>query len=351
VERPFPVDLGLPWSRPLAGRWELGTLDSAALAANPLGDPARRPVWVYLPPGYAEGDRWPAAYLLRGHTGQLDMWANRRAFAPTFLEQVDGLFADGSVPGMVVVLVDGWTSWGGAQYLDSPALGRYATYLCDDVVGWVDARYRTAQDRGSRALVGHSSGGFGALSNGLTRPDVWGAVASHAGDALFECCYLPDIPTVVRTLQGDYAGSWDSWWEDVRVRGMLTKDSDFALLNLWCMAACYSADADGTVVLPFEPDGRLRPEVWERWTACDPVRAIPAHADAACSWRAVWIDAGTRDDVFLDLGARALRAALATAGVPDERVGFELHGGRHGGQEGRFLVSLRFLADRLHRAA
>jgi len=32
--------------------------------------------------------------------------------------------------------------------------------------------------------------------------------------------------------------------------------------------------------------------------------------------------------------------------VDDDRVGFELHGGRHGSQEGRFLVSLRFLAGR-----
>ena len=40
---PWPEDLGPPWSRSLAGRWELGALDSPALAGNPLGDPARRP--------------------------------------------------------------------------------------------------------------------------------------------------------------------------------------------------------------------------------------------------------------------------------------------------------------------
>jgi Putative esterase len=334
----------------MAGTWELGALDSAALAGNPLGDPARRPIWVYLPPGYEAGGRWPTAYLLRGHTGQLDMWGNRRALAPTFLEQVDGLFGSGDVPGVVVVLVDGWTSWGGAQYLDTPAIGRYASYLCDDVVAWVDGRYRTVAAPGARILAGHSSGGYGALVNALRRPDVWGAVASHAGDALFECCYLPDVPTVARTLQGDYGGSWGSWWEDVATRGLLTRDSDFPLLNLWCMAACYSPGADGSVELPMEPDGRLRPDVWERWLACDPVRLIARHAEAARSWRAAWIDAGTRDESFLDVGARAVRRALSDAGVAEERIGFELHGGRHGGQEGRFLVSLRFLAERVERS-
>ncbi len=248
------------------------------------------------------------------------------------------------------MLVDGWTSWGGAQYLDTPAIGRYSTYLSVDVVAWIDRHYRTVAGPEGRAIAGHSSGGYGALVNGLLHPDVWGAVASHAGDALFEACYLPEFPQVVRTLRGEYDGSWDAWWRDVEGRGLLSRDSDFALLNAWCMAACYSAEADGTVVLPLEPDGRLRLEVWERWLAWDPVRLILARAAAARSWRAVWIDGGTRDEVFLDLGARAVRQALADAGVEDERVGFEIHGGRHGNQEARFLASLAFLAPRLARA-
>jgi len=327
-------------------------VDSPALAGNPLGDPARRPVWVYLPPGYDRDPeaRWPAAYLLRGFTGQLDMWANRRAFTPTFPEQVDALFAAGDVAGVVVVLVDAWTRLGGAQYLDSVAVGRYSTYLCDDLVGWVDATYRTVASPGARAAVGHSSGGYGAVVNALLRPDVWGAVGCHAGDALFECCYLPDIPAAARILASEYGGSWDAWWADVAGRGLGSTESDFTLVNLWAMAACYSPSPGGGVDLPFAPDGRLRPEVWERWLAWDPVRMIPTRADAARSWRAVWVDGGTRDEAYLDLGARALRTALADAGVTEERVGFELHGGRHGNQEGRFLVSLAFLADRLDRA-
>jgi hypothetical protein len=348
--RPWPDHLGPPWSRALAGRWELGTLDSRALAGNPLGDPARRPVWVYLPPDYDRSAApLPAAYLLRGHTGQLDMWANRRAFAPTFLEQVDALFARDDVPALIVVLVDGWTSWGGAQYLDTPAIGRYSSYLSEDVVEWVDAHYRTVRAPEGRAIAGHSSGGYGALVNALLHPDVWGGVASHAGDALFEVVYLPEVPDVVRTLQGRYGGSWDTWWSDVAGRGLLTREDDFALLNLWCMAACYSADPDGTVVLPVEPDGRLRLDVWERWLAWDPVRLIPARAEAARRWRAVWVDGGTRDEAHLDLGARAVRSALSAAGVADDRVALEIHEGRHGGQEGRFLLSLEFLANRLDR--
>ncbi|MHB8464641.1 MAG: alpha/beta hydrolase [Acidimicrobiales bacterium] len=336
--------VGPPWARQLTGRWEREVMDSAALADNPLGDPARRPVWVHVPSGYdADASRrWPTLYLLRGHTGQVDMWANRRAMAPTFLEQLDAVGPDA-----IVVLVDGWTSWGGAQYLDTPAIGRYSTYLSEDVVAWVDATYRTVAAPAGRAVIGHSSGGYGALVNGLLRPDVWGGVGSHAGDALFEGPYLPDVPVVARTLQTEYAGSWDAWWADVATRGLLTRDSDFALLNMWCMAACYSASPDGTVTLPMEPDGRLRLDVWQRWLDWDPVRMIPRYADAARSWVAVWIDGGSRDDVYLDNGARALHAALIGAGVAEDRIAFEIHGGRHGGQEVRFLGSVQFFAQRL----
>ena len=73
------------------------------------------------------------------------------------------------------------------------------------------------------------------------------------------------------------------------------------------MAAAYSTDDDGTVRLPFDVrSGRMIPEVWERWLACDPVRMVPGHADALRSLRAIYIDAGTRDEWFLELGAVGL---------------------------------------------
>jgi hypothetical protein len=77
------------------------------------------------------------------------------------------------------------------------------------------------------------------------------------------------------------------------------------------MAACYSADEDGTVRLPYDPaTGELIQEVWERWLAWDPVRMVVRHAEALRSMRAIYIEAGKRDQFFLDLGAEAFRRAL-----------------------------------------
>ena len=337
-----------PWSREPAGRFDELELESEALRGNRLGDPHVRPLRVYAPPAYeAEPERrFPSLYLIQGLTGQLDMWRNRSAFRPSVPELVDQLFGEEGCPPALVVFVDAWTSVGGSQFLDSPGTGRYHTYLCDDVVPFVDAAYRTLAEPAHRGIAGKSSGGYGAMVTPMLRPDLFGGLASHAGDALFELCYLPDFRDTARTLRDEYGGSFERFWADFRSRPAFTKQSDFPLVNTWAMAACYSADDDGSVDLPFEPEtGMLRDDVWERWLGWDPVRMARRHADALRGLRAIYLDAGTRDEFFLDLAADAFRRELAALGVTD--VLFELFDAKHGGIEYRYPLALRYLAERL----
>ena len=337
-----------PWTFDVAGRFEEHTIASRALRGNPLGDPAERPLWVYLPPGYDDDPdaRYPSVYMIQGLTGQLDMWRNRSPFRKNFPELADGLFARGEAPPVVIAWVDCWTSYGGSQFLDSPGTGNYLTYLCDEVVPFVDARYRTVADRDHRGIAGKSSGGYGAMVVPMLRPELWGGLATHAGDALFEVCYQPEFRESVRALRDHYGGSFERFWEDFRSRPALSKDSDGHLLNDWCMAACYSADADGTVHLPYDTaTGELIPEIWERWLAVDPVRMVPDHAETLRSMRAIYIDAGKRDEYYLDLGAEAFRRELEAIGVTD--VFFELFDATHMSIEYRYPLSLAYLAERL----
>jgi hypothetical protein len=337
-----------PWSFEPAGRFEETPFESEALRGNPLGDPHVRPLWIYLPPGYDDEPdrRYASIYMIQGLTGQLDMWRNRTAFRRNFPELADDLFAGGDAPPCIVVWVDCWTSLGGSQFLDSPGTGKYHTYLCDEVVPWVDGRYRTAAAADNRGIAGKSSGGYGAMVTPMLRPDLFGGLATHAGDALFEACYLPEFRESARALRDEYEGSYERFWEDFRSRPALTKASDHVLLNGWCMAACYSTDEDGTVRLPFDPDtGELIPDIWERWLAWDPVRMVPERAEAVRSLRAVYIDSGTKDEWYLDLGAEAFRRALAEVGVTD--VHFELFDAGHMGIEYRYPLSLKYLAERL----
>ena len=337
-----------PWSFELRGRFEEHTIESEALRSNALGDPHERPIWVYVPPAYDDDEqaRFPSIYMIQGLTGQIDMWRNRTPFRRNFPELTDDLFARGEAPPVVVVWVDCWTSLGGSQFLNSPGTGEYMTYLCDEVVPFVDERYRTRADRKHRGIQGKSSGGYGAMVVPMLRPDVWGGLATHAGDALFEACYLPEFRTSVRALRDHYEGSFEAFWRDFRSRPAMSKDSDGHLLNDWCMAACYSTDADGTVRLPYHlATGALIPDVWARWLERDPVLMVPRHADALRSMRAIYIDAGTRDQFFLDLGAEAFRRELEAIGITD--LSFALFDATHDAIEYRYPIGLRYLAERL----
>src|ERR1051326_7974938 len=104
-------------------------------------------------------------------------------------------------------------------------------YVCDEVVPFVDARYRTIVDRESRAVAGKSSGGVGAMILPMLRPDVFGALATHAGDSLYELCYLKDFGAVARALR-DYGGDIMAWWADFQTRPALSKPEDMTLLPM-----------------------------------------------------------------------------------------------------------------------
>ena len=341
----------LPWEGELAGRLDRHTITSTLLQNNPLGDPHHRPLWVYVPPGYDEAPaaRYPSVYVLQGYTGHLTMWANRVPFRRPFPETADAVFAEGRAPGCIVVYVDAWTAYGGSQFIDSPGTGRYHSYLCDEIVPWVDERYRTIPDRESRAAVGKSSGGFGAMITPMLRPDLFGALATHAGDNLYELSYLAEFGKAVRALR-EYDHDITQWWADFRTRPGFTKPDDSLLVMLLGLAACFSPGEDGTPELPFDPvSGMLRPRQWQRWLDWDPVRMVPRYAEQIRSLRAVWIDAGTRDEWFLDLGAEAFRAEVAKAGLPDDRVRFELFDAGHGGIDYRYPLALAWLAERLAR--
>jgi S-formylglutathione hydrolase FrmB len=339
----------LPWSGELAGRLEEHVIASELLRDNPLGDPCDRPLWVYLPPGYDAdpAHRYPVVYVIQGYTGHVAMWRNRAPFRQPFTETADAVFARGEAPPALVVYVDAWTSYGGSQFVDSPGTGRYHSYLCEEVVPWVDRRYRTLAGAAHRAITGKSGGGFGAMITPMLRPDLFGALATHAGDALYELSYLPDFGPAARLLR-DYDGDIWRWWDDFRSRVSFTKAADQVLLGLLGVAACFSAHEDGTVDLPFDGrTGALRPEVWERWLDWDPVRMAPRYAGALRSLRAIWIDAGTRDEHYLDLGAEAFRQALCDVGVSDEVIRFELFDATHAGIDYRYPLSLAWLCQRI----
>ncbi len=329
---------GAPWDRRLAGALDRITVQSELLADNPLGDPARRPLYVYRPPGVSvgHGEALPAVYVIQGFTGQLDMWLARSACEPTLVERLDAMFAAGQCPNAIVVLVDAWTSRGGSQFLNSSSTGRYLDYLCDEVVTFVDERYPTRADRDHRGLSGKSSGGYGAMVVPMLRPDVFGALNSHAGDALFEAAYLPEFRQVARLLRDRFDSSLEVFHERFAQAPAFDYGRFGPVFEMYGYACAYTPDPDrpGEALLPFElGSGRLIDDVWERWLALDPVRMVPGHAQALRSMRRIHLEAGRGDEYYLDLGAQAVSAELDAIGVAHT---FELFDGGHGGISYRY---------------
>ena len=347
-----PVDgpPGPPWQRELSGAVDSFVVASECLAENPLGDPAVRPLYVYRAPGVAApalGTRAPrrtavpVIYVLQAFLNQADRWFNRETFEPTVFERLDVLFASGEAPPAVVVFADAWTSLGGAQFINSPGVGAYSDYLCDEVVPFVDARYPVRREAGGRGVAGHSSGGYGALVNAMLRPDVFGALSSRAGDALFEVSMVPDFARAAKLLRDGFDGSIETFLEAFRTRERFDYGRFGLLLTVYAAAAAYSADEDGRVQLPFDTrTGRILPEVFSRWLAWDPVEMAARHAEALRGMVRIHLEAGRRDEVNLDLGAQALSDEFTRLGV---RHTFELFDGGHGGGAHRLPGAIRDL--------
>jgi enterochelin esterase family protein len=318
-------------------------VESRALVGNPLGDPTARRIAIWLPPSYTTtpARRYPVITWLAGYAGTGEMLFSGNAWQPGLGDRLDRLVATGAMGEAIVVAPDCFTRWGGAQYLDSPAIGSYATHLLTEVIPAVDSRFRTVATRAGRAIGGKSSGGFGALVLAMRHPELFAAVASHAGDMAFELSALPDLPTAARTLRRH--GGVEAFLAAFVARETKSGD-DFTTMMVLAQAGAYSPEAGrpGGVELPFDPDtGELVPAVWKRWLAWDPIQMLDRHADALRGLALLYLDAGTRDEHNLDLGARIFVRRLRALGIACEHQEFD---DGHRGTAYRYDISLPKLA-------
>jgi enterochelin esterase-like enzyme len=319
------------------------TIESAALAHNRLGDPATRTVAVYLPPGYDETDeRYPllvdlAAFTVSG--------LKRLAWVPfgeSVPQRVHRLVEEGRMGPVVIAFPDAFTSLGGNQYIDSPALGRWETFLVEELLPRLAEGFRLLPGAEHRGVYGKSSGGYGALVQGLRHAEQWGAVACHSGDMGFDLLYRRDLPAALDGLARH--GGIGGFLEHVRRTPSLRGD-DFHLLMILAMGASYDPDPEPAapdlgIRLPVDPHTcALVPERWDAWLAHDPLHIVEdARARANLGrLRLLFFDCGRRDQYFLHYGARRLHQALERHGVAHVYEEFD---GTHSDIDHRLDVSL-----------
>src|SRR5215475_10154794 len=173
-------------------------IHGTALAGNLEGDAVDRDVLVFLPPSYAKEKkrRYPVVYALHGYSIGAAQWSQEIHVPQT----IEGAFAQGAKE-MIVVLPDSKTLHNGSMYSSSVTTGDFEQFIARDLVGYIDAHYRTIPERQSRGLVGHSMGGYGATRIGMKHSDVFGSLY-----IMSPCCLSPRQagslnPEIVKSLE------------------------------------------------------------------------------------------------------------------------------------------------------
>ncbi len=332
----------------LAGTLRIDFVDSPALANNPLGDPATRPLAVYTPPGYdPQGSRrYPVLYCLHGYTGDVGGLVATRAWETNVVQWHDRLIAQERMPPAILAIVDGFTRLGGSQYVDSVHNGAYATYTVRDAVGHVDAHYRTIAREGGRAVFGKSSGGFGALHLSLAHPGTFAAFASHSGDTYFRYASLRSFPTAQRVLE--QFGSIEAFVLEFERRPKRPQHF-YETIEMLGYASAYSPRAAErwAIDLPWdEKTGEIRDDVFARWLAYDPCERVAAGKDALARLRLRYLDCGRRDEYGLDIGARVFAQRVRDLGLEVRHEEFD---DDHRNVGYRHEISLPALAEVLDR--
>jgi enterochelin esterase-like enzyme len=146
---------------------------------DPRLDVPPGPLYVYLPPGYANPAnahrRYPVIYLLHGYPGAPIDWFRGAQVQRT----MDAMLADGLVQPMILAAPDASGGWlHDSEMLNQVGGPQVESYLVGPVVRAVDAQFRTIADRAGRAIAGVSSGGYGALNLGLRHQGTFSVILS-----------------------------------------------------------------------------------------------------------------------------------------------------------------------------
>jgi S-formylglutathione hydrolase FrmB len=307
-------------------------IPAPALEANMVGDPAELSAFILTPTGYATSNQhYPSVYVLAGYTDSGGTIVDALAAAPS------------PALGAVLVVVSGVNAFGGSFYVNSPVTGGWEDAIVTDLVGYVDAHYRTSPTAAARGIAGHSMGGFGALNLAMRHPDVFGAAYALSpgvfgpGGAQARLGDSGVAAEVVRLA--DSLGGLGAEQRLDRVQSDLTS---IDLRFEWAYGAAFAPDpaSPSLMRIPFAAqDGAIKrdPAAWAAWEAG--FGALPAklqqYGDNLRRLRAIGIDYGTRDEyTWIPTGCAYLATLLDRAGIEATVSTFD------GGHEDR-------LADRL----
>lgn len=164
-----------PVAKPASTLKPKGTGGSAEVVTQKLASKLmgrEMPYRILYPKDYKSerdtGTRYPVIYLLHGLTGHFNNWTDKTSLdAYAFNHR------------FFIVTPEGNSGW----YTDSVSTPneKYESYIMQELIPEIDAKFRTLADRDHRMIAGLSMGGYGSIKFGLKYPDKFSLVGSFSG--------------------------------------------------------------------------------------------------------------------------------------------------------------------------
>ena len=311
------------------------TIVSKALEGNKLGDPATRNITIYVPPGYGcEDALYPVVYLLHGFGGDERSYVDEVGEDFTvFL--LDNMIASGLLKEMIIVMPNARNKYGGSFYLNSELTGNYEDYIVDDLLNYIDGKYRTIPNRNGRAIAGASMGGYGAMTLAMKHPDNFCAVASMSPPLGFDMISQKMIPEVIKENPNSLSGPWP---EAKQYTGYI-----------YALSAALSPNLDNPpffVDLPFKyPGGELIQAVRQRWLKSDPLTMLKNDSSSLKAMNGIYIDVGDQDLPGFREAGDLFHQELLDLGIEHKYNVY--HGDHSANGVERAVASLEFLSGAL----
>lgn len=292
---------------PAMARTENISVHGNSLDGNLEGNAAARDAFVYLPPSYDEDSakRYPVVYFLHGYFATAKLYED----LVKFQEVVDEAAAAGNE--LIVVMADVHTKQKGSMYSTSATTGDFVGFVAKDLVGYIDANYRTIAESESRGLSGHSMGGYGVFKVAMKYPDTFSSLYTMAA-----CCFLPRELTVEELRTANAMSPEDMAAAEMSDAGSL------AVLSAW---APDPSNAPNYFDNGITEDGKVDPLTQARFHANSPMVLLPQYVPELRALEAIAMDVGDQD--FLLLDNTAMHNELTKFGV---RHSWDVFEGDHG---------------------
>ena len=327
------------------------------LTENLIGEDGKKVIRVYLPPSYDFTEkRYPVIYVLHGFNGTSNSLTRKMRSA------MDRMILSEQIQEAIAVFVDGSNRFGGSQYLSSPTIGDYETYIRRDLVDFIDRQYRTIPHRDSRGITGFSMGAYGSMHLSLKYPEVFGVVVAQAGTYKFDDDLITSFTekggVVITLMEPLKQKSGDEFWDALNALA----DSDtlkrisLPFRNGLAYLAGVASNPDEPpcyLDLPYRLKAGVPPwerdeAVWEKIVENDIIHELDRYfnrlrqdPERPVRLNGVKLVHGLEDDTALPRQAEALDQKLTELGIDHE---FVTHGGGH-----TFIAeeSLQFMAKHL----